>query len=81
MMKAMAGKPLRDSFAMKFSEQLTKNLRISERVKPLNTFSQTSQAGSADYWMYVSGITSNIKYSSFPARTGETIELCIIQSV
>ena len=60
MMKAMAGKPLRDSFVMKLSEQLTENLRISERVKALNTLSPTSQADSAHYWIYVSDISSNI---------------------
>ena len=42
MMEAMAGNPLRDSFATKLSKLLTKNLRISERVKALNTLSETS---------------------------------------
>ena len=28
-------------------------------MNALNTLSQTSRADSADYWMYVSGITSN----------------------
>ena len=42
MMEAMAGNPLRDSFATKLSKLLTKNLRISEPVKALNTLSETS---------------------------------------
>ena len=34
-------------------------------MKALNTFLQTSQADSADYWMYVSGIASNIYYELY----------------
>ena len=33
MMKAMVGKTLKDTFAMKLSELLTKNLRISENLR------------------------------------------------